>query len=236
MKKNVFNKVLILAGGKGTRFHPYSHVIPKPLIPIKKKPILLYLINSFKKYNFNNFFISTGYHSDLIQAYFGDGKKFKVNIKYFKEKTPMGTAGPIAFVKTVFSEDEYFILINGDIFTKLNFKKMLNFSKKGSYDLVVGYVNKKEKSNYGVLKIFKNKLNSIEEKPVTSINISAGIYVIKNKKILSSISKKFLTMPDLINLFIKKNLKVGAYQVKEYWKGIENVDNLQEVASAKFKN
>jgi NDP-sugar pyrophosphorylase family protein len=52
MKKKMLNKVLILAGGKGTRFHPYSYVIPKPLIPINEKPILLYLINAFKKFKF----------------------------------------------------------------------------------------------------------------------------------------------------------------------------------------
>ena len=230
MKKNFFNKVLILAGGKGTRFHPYSHVIPKPLIPINEKPILSFLISAFKKYKFTNFFISTGYHSNLIQTYFLDGKKMNVNIKYFKEKKILGTAGPITYMKKFFKKNEYFFIINGDIFTKLNFRKMLNFAINNDYDLVVGCVNKIEKSKYGVLKIENNKLLEIKEKPKSKVIISAGIYVIKNNHILKTFPKKFLTMPELIKIFIHKKLKVGTYEIKEYWKGIEDIENLIEVS------
>jgi NDP-sugar pyrophosphorylase family protein len=230
MKKKMCNKVLILAGGKGTRFHPYSYVIPKPLIPINEKPILLYLINAFKKFKFKNFFISTGYHSNLIQTYFLDGKKFNVNIRYFTEKKILGTAGPISYVKNFFKKEEYFFVINGDIFTKLNFRKMLNFAIKNNYDLVIGYINKLEKSKYGVLEIINRKLVSIKEKPNFNIDISAGIYVLKNNNVIRKLPKKFLTMPDLIKMFIKKKLKIGVYEIKEYWKGIENIENLHEVS------
>ena len=92
-------KVAILAGGKGKRFLPYSFVIPKPLMPINETPIIKYLINSFKKYSFKDFIISSGYKSDLIKTYLGNGKKLGVNIEYLEEKKPLGTAGPIFQIK-----------------------------------------------------------------------------------------------------------------------------------------
>jgi len=107
---------------------------------------------------------------------------------------------------------------------------MLNFAIKNDYDLVIGYVNKLEKSKYGVLEIINRKLVSIKEKPNFNIDISAGIYVLKNNNVIRKLPKKFLTMPDLIKMFIKKKLKVGVYEIKEYWKGIENIENLHEVS------
>jgi NDP-sugar pyrophosphorylase family protein len=62
---------------KEKEFNPFSFIIPKPLMPINQNPILMYLINAFKKYKFNNFFISTGYQAELIKAYLGTGKKLR---------------------------------------------------------------------------------------------------------------------------------------------------------------
>ena len=100
-------KVVILAGGKGTRFNPFSFVIPKPLMPINQNPIILYLVKSFKKFNFKNFLISTGYQSELIKTYLGNGKKFGVKIKYYDENIPLGTAGPLYKMKKDIKTNEY---------------------------------------------------------------------------------------------------------------------------------
>ncbi len=229
-------KVLILTGGKGQRFNPFSFVIPKPLMPLNETPILRYLIESFKKYNFRKFLISTGYQSELVKAYLGSGKKLNIQVKYYDEKKPLGTAGPITLIRKNIKLNEYFFLINGDIFTYLNFDKMLNFAKKNKFDLVVGYIKKSIKNRYGVLKIKKNKLEKIVEKPTTYFDISSGIYLIKNKKSLNLIPRnKFFSMPDLINIYLKKNLLVGAYEIKDYWLSIENMENLIS-AEKKIRN
>ncbi len=227
---NKNTKIIILAGGKGERFHPFSFVIPKPLIPINENPILVYLIKSLKRYSFKDFFISTGYHSELIKAYLGTGKKVGVKVKYFNENKPLGTAGPISNIKKIIKKNEYFFLINGDVYTELNFKKMLTFAKKNNFDLVVGYVKKKYTNSFGVLEIKTNEVKSIKEKPNTLYNISSGIYVIKNTKELNLIPRnKFYTMPNLIEKYLSKGMRVGAYNIKDYWIGIENVDNLREI-------
>src|SRR5687767_12567971 len=129
-------KVVVLAGGKGTRFRPFSFVIPKPLMPIGEDPILLHLIHQFKKSDIDTFLISTGYQAELVRAYFGNGDKFGVGIKYFHEEKPLGTAGPLSMMKKEFADDEYFFLINGDIYTETHFKEMAAFAKSSNFDVV----------------------------------------------------------------------------------------------------
>ena len=223
-------KILILAGGKGKRFNPFSFVIPKPLMPINQNPILMYLIKSFKKYNFKNFLISTGHQAELIKAYLGTGKKLGIKVKYFNENKPLGTAGPIGKIKKEIKINDYFFLINGDVYTEMNYKKMLIFTIKGNYDLVVGSIKKRYKNSYGVLDIKNNRIKNITEKPTSSFNISSGIYIIKNTKNLNLIPKnKFFTVPNLIEKYLSKGLSVGAYDIKDYWIGIENMENLKKV-------
>ena len=223
-------KILILAGGKGKRFNPFSFVIPKPLMPINQNPILMYLIKSFKKYNFKNFLISTGHQAELIKAYLGTGKKLGIKVKYFNENKPLGTAGPIGKIKKEIKINDYFFLINGDVYTEMNYKKMLIFTIKGNYDLVVGSIKKRYKNSYGVLDIKNNRIKNITEKPTSSFNISSGIYIIKNTKNLNLIPKnKFFTVPNLIERYLSKGLSVGAYDIKDYWIGIENMENLKKV-------
>ena len=223
-------KILILAGGKGKRFNPFSFVIPKPLMPINQNPILMYLIKSFKKYNFKNFLISTGHQAELIKAYLGTGKKLGIKVKYFNENKPLGTAGPIGKIKKEIKINDYFFLINGDVYTEMNYKKMLIFTIKGNYDLVVGSIKKRYKNSYGVLDIKNNRIKNITEKPNSSFNISSGIYIIKNTKNLNLIPKnKFFTVPNLIERYLSKGLSVGAYDIKDYWIGIENMENLKKV-------
>ncbi len=227
---NSKTKIIILAGGKGKRFNPFSFVIPKPLMPINENPIILYLIKSFKRFKFKNFYISTGYQSELIKTYLGSGKKFNVNIRYYDENKALGTAGPIYNIKKDIKKDEYFFLINGDIYTEINFKKMLDFAVKNKSDIVVGYIKKKSQSSFGILNVKQNKLESIIEKPTNIFNISSGIYVIKNTKNLNLIpGNKFFTMPQLIIKFLSKKLKVDAFKIDNYWMGIENIENLSTV-------
>lgn len=225
----MLKKVVILAGGKGTRLRPFSFVIPKPLLPIGEDPILLHLINRFKKSNITSFLISTGYQAELVRAYFGDGSRFGVKIKYFHEEKPLGTAGPLTLMRKEFIDDEYIFLINGDIYTELNFENMVMFAKQRQYDLVVGYVEKVAKSSFGVLDVSDGQINRIMEKPETHYNISSGIYVMRSGAIRFIPDNEHFTMPDLINSFLDRGEKVGAYKIEDFWIGIENAENLDTV-------
>tara|TARA_Y100001970_G_C13570984_1_gene526203 strand:- start:213 stop:560 length:348 start_codon:yes stop_codon:yes gene_type:complete len=108
----------------------------------------------------------------------------------------------------------------------------MTFAKKGNYDIVVGFIKKKYKNNFGVLDIKNDKIKKITEKPNKLFNISSGIYIIKNTLDLNIIPKnEFFTMPNLIENYLSKGLNVGAYNIKDYWIGIENVENLKKVGT-----
>ena len=90
-------KAIIIAGGKGERLRPLTNTLPKPMLEVVGKPILEHAINLLKNYGINEFIISVCYLPEKITEYFGNGKKFNINIKYIyeKEDSPLGTAGNI---------------------------------------------------------------------------------------------------------------------------------------------
>jgi NDP-sugar pyrophosphorylase family protein len=174
-------KAVVLAGGKGTRFHPYTFVIPKPLMPIGENPILLHLIHAFRKSGIREFLLSTGYQAELIRAYFCNGEKFGAQIKYFYGEKPLETAGPLSMMREEFTDDELFFVINGDIYTEPRLGKMADFARRQASDIVVGYVDRIEKSKFGVMTIENDRVRRIVEKPEQKFSISAGIYVMRGR-------------------------------------------------------
>lgn len=222
-------KAIILTGGLGRRLRPFTFAIPKPLIPIGDKPITLTILEHFKKFNIHDFIFATGWHSELIEAYFGTGEKFGVKITYIKESKPLGTAGPLLLAKDSLLDKEPFILINGDIVTKINIDKFLNYHKKNKFDLTVGTISHKECLPFGTLILKDKEVKQIIEKPINSWILSAGIYIV-NKDVIDFIPPdKFFDMPSLIKKLIAQKKSVGSYFIKEYWTAVENIEQLEEV-------
>jgi len=119
-------KAVILAGGRGTRLAPYTTILPKPLMPIGDKPILDIVIRQLRYYGFTDITLAVGYLAELLVAYFGDGDRFGVTIRYSREEQPLGIAGPIALVDGL---DEPFLVMNGDVLTTLNFSELMAFHR-----------------------------------------------------------------------------------------------------------
>ncbi|MFC1677248.1 sugar phosphate nucleotidyltransferase [Planctomycetota bacterium] len=221
-------KAVVLAGGQGTRLRPLTFSIPKPLLPIAEKPILEIILNNFKKFGITEVLISVGYQAELIKAFCADGAKFCLSVKYIDEDKPLGTAGPLSLMKDCFSEEEDFVLMNGDIFTQLDFSKMIDYHKKGKYCITVGHRTYENKLPFGVLELDGDKLCGVVEKPSTTYNVSTGIYVLNSSVIDSIPNNTFFTMPDLVNKLLEKKRNIGAYHIVEYWLGIENIGHFNE--------
>jgi NDP-sugar pyrophosphorylase family protein len=162
-------------------------------------------------------------------AFFGDGKKYNVNINYVKEDKPLGTAGPLKLMADSFEEDEYFILVNGDIYTELDFSQMVEFAKNKKADIVVGCIEKKEKSKYGELLLNDSNIVGIIEKPERTFLINSGIYVLNSNMLKDIPNDTFFTMVDVINLYLEQGKEVSSYMIEEYWLGIEDVDGMNQV-------
>lgn len=219
-----------MAGGLGTRLRPLTFSIPKPLLPVGEKPILEIILSKLKQQGFKDVILSVGYKSELIKTYFQDGLKFGVKIDYFDEEKRLGTAGSLRLIKDKFHINEPFIVMNGDIITKLDFKKMIKYHTDKKSDLTVGIKNHKSQTPFGVIQLEDDAIKDIKEKPVLEFNISAGIYVI-NPDIVDSIPyNELFDMPMLIKSGIEQRKNVLGYSIKEYWLGLERLKSFDQAS------
>ena len=118
-------KVVIMAGGKGTRIAQVNATVPKPMIPIEGKPILEYQIETLKKQGYTDIILIVGHMGNVIQKYFGDGSAFGVQISYIVEEQPLGTAGALYFLKDEIQND--FLLLNGYTIFDVDIQKFLEY-------------------------------------------------------------------------------------------------------------
>lgn len=125
-------KVVIIAGGQGTRIASVNSEIPKAMIPIAGKPVLEYEVELAKRYGFTEFLFIIGYLGDQIENYFGDGSQWGVHIDYFKEEKPLGTAGALGLLKEQLTDD--FFVFYGDTVTDFDMQAMLAFHKSKQAD------------------------------------------------------------------------------------------------------
>jgi dTDP-glucose pyrophosphorylase/CBS domain-containing protein len=213
--------VLIMAGGFGKRLMPLTKKIPKPMLPIKGKPILQITLENLKLQNFKQILISTHYKSEIIKKYFKDGKKLELKINYLEEKKPLGTAGSLKLIKNFFIKQyENLLIVNGDILTDINFQNILDFHKSHQSDLTIAVKNINISNNFGVVKKEGILFTDIEEKPTTSYNVNAGIYILKTNIIKNIKFKRNINMVDVINQIKKIKKKVIVYPIHEDWTDI----------------
>lgn len=216
----------ILAGGQGKRLRPLTFAIPKPLLPIKEKPIVEVMLQKLKNYNLTDIIFSLGYKGFLIENYFQEGKSLGLNIKYSYEKETLGTCGPLTLIKHLVNGEDIILVINGDIVTNLNFTKFIDTFISQKHDLMIGVKSYKHKLPFGVIDLKNNQFNGIIEKPENKYLISTGIYLLKAELIPRIPLGRKYDMTDLISDLHAKGMSIGVYKIKEMWKGIENLDDL----------
>ena len=176
-------KVVIMAGGKGTRIQSIASDIPKPMIPINGIPVLEIEICSLKKQGFDDFIITVGHLADCIIDYFGDGSKWNVHIEYYRETTPLGNAG--ALFKLNLEDD--FLLIIGDALFDIDFNRMISYHRdKGGLVTIFTHPNSHPYDS-GVVLADNNKavlswLNKEDDRPEYYKNrVNAGIHILSPK-------------------------------------------------------
>ena len=121
-------KVVIMAGGKGTRIASVRNNIPKPMMPVGGKPVLEHEISCLADQGYTDITLVIGHMGDIIREYFGDGRKFGVSISYFVEKEPLGTGGALFQMPDILQDD--FFLLNGDIMLDIDFKRMEKYHRR----------------------------------------------------------------------------------------------------------
>ncbi|MDE7264897.1 MAG: nucleotidyltransferase family protein, partial [Clostridia bacterium] len=121
-------KVVIMAGGRGTRISTVASDIPKPMIKIAGKPVLEREIDCLRNQGFTDIIITVGYLGNIITDYFGDGTRFGVNIEYYVEDEPLGNAGALFKLKDKLKED--FLLLNADAVFEIDFNRFVNYHRR----------------------------------------------------------------------------------------------------------
>lgn len=121
-------KIVIMAGGRGTRIASVNSEVPKPMIPVNEKPVLEYQVECFREQGYTDFIFVVGYLSEKITEYFGDGSRFGVHIEYFVEKEPLGTAGALYYLRDQLTED--FLLMIGDAIVDIDLDRFYRVHKR----------------------------------------------------------------------------------------------------------
>ena len=224
-KTNYFpKKAIILAGGKGTRLYPVTKEIPKPLLPIKRKPIINYLIDLFYSQGIKDIavLISKDFREDFDwwqKRYFP-----KNNIKLVEEKEPLGTFGGLYFLKDWLfppssGQANPFFLTNGDELKKIDLVKMNEFHQKIKTPATIALVKVPDPQHYGVVVCKNGKVEQFLEKPKSpsSKYISSGLYLFSPEIFNYHSGPKFLmTETDLFPKLAKEN-KLAGFKFNGAW-------------------
>jgi NDP-mannose synthase len=208
-------KAVILAGGRGTRLSPYTAIFPKPLMPVGNSPILELIICQLRSYGFTDIWLAIGYLSHLLEAYFGDGSRLGVNIRYSLETQPLGTAGPLTLIPDL---DEPFLTMNGDVLTDLDYGALYQHHLENRAAATVALYSKDVKIDLGVLELNSNSdVIGYVEKPTFTYPVSMGIYVI-SPWVLQLLPKQTrFELPDMVHMLLAHKQRVAGYHFKGQW-------------------
>lgn len=205
-------KVVILAGGKGTRISEYTKILPKPMIKIGSRPILEHIINYYIKFGFKDFIIASGYKHEVINNYFKK-KKFSAQINVIDTGVQTLTGSRL---KRLSSElKETFMLTYGDGLSNLNLNNLLKFHKKNKKKITLTAVH--PPARFGELSLSKNMVTSFKEKPQLQKGwINGGFFVVE-PEFLKFIGNKnvMLERSPLTKAVKTKNL--AAYKHNGFW-------------------
>ncbi|MEM3519557.1 MAG: nucleotidyltransferase family protein [Candidatus Hadarchaeales archaeon] len=220
-------QAVILAGGLGERLRPITERIPKAMVNIRGRPFLEYQINLLKNNGISDIVLCVGYLGEKIKQYFGDGRKFGVNIKYSEEKDLLGTAGALKNAEPLL--EDIFFLTYGDAYLILDYKNVMNYFRKfRKLGLMVVYKNfdRYGKSNTvveGNLVKYYSKKKRVKE----MVYIDFGVSVLRKKALEFVPPAKKLDLEFLFQELIKRK-QLLAYETTQRFYEIGNPSGLRE--------
>lgn len=219
------NRVVLMAGGFGKRLSPLTDHMPKPLLQVDGIPILEHILRRFKELGFRRFTISVNYKAEMIMSYFGDGSRLDIEIDYLHEDKPLGTCGALSLLKD--KPVEPFFVMNGDLLTRADFSSILDYHVEQNSLVTMCVREHSFEVPYGVVRLDRNKIISIEEKPKEVNFINAGIYVLSPEVLKSIPDAQFLDMPTLLMNLRKQDRSLTAYVLRDYWLDIGRMEDFQ---------
>jgi NDP-sugar pyrophosphorylase family protein len=216
----------ILAGGLGTRLRPYTHAIPKPLMPLGDRSILDILLQRLAACGVTKVTLSLGYLSAIIAAFVRDGSQWGLSIDTVEEDKPLGTAAPLLLAKDL---PDDFLMINGDTLTDLDFAKIMDWHRERGAIATIFGPTVEDQVDYGVLvsDALTGALTDYVEKPKRRLEVSSGVYVLSKRALGYIPTDRKFDMPDLIRAALADKAMVQVFRSDAYWRDIGRPDHYE---------
>ena len=217
-----------MVGGKGTRLRPFTHILPKPLVPVGETSILELVLRQLRFFGFEHAILSVGHKAELIMAVVGDGKRFGLDITYHHETTPQGTIGALSAMSDL---DDNFLVMNGDICTNLDYRELLSTHTKSGAVATISTYRRLEKIELGVLHLApaSNRIIGFQEKPVHDLLVSMGVNAFQREVCDLIPRDKYFGFDDLMFALIKSGADVRSRLFEGTWHDIGRPDDYQRM-------
>ncbi|ABL87548.1 Nucleotidyl transferase [Pyrobaculum islandicum DSM 4184] len=218
-------QAVILAGGFGKRLAPLTNELPKPLLPVGGKPILVRQIEWLRRYGIVDIILAVGYLRHKIFEALGDGRKYGVRLFYSVEEEPLGTGGAIKNAAPYLTDD-VFIVVNGDVLTNLPVDRVVEALENADGAIALVPL----RSPYGIVEFDSNGyISRFREKPLLEgFYINAGVYALR-KKVLSELPDRGNIEETLFpSLAQQRRLKAIVFR-DVFWRSVDSLKDLEEV-------
>ncbi|MFB9329332.1 sugar phosphate nucleotidyltransferase [Paenibacillus aurantiacus] len=225
-------KAVIMAGGKGTRLRPLTCSLPKPMVPLLNKPCMTYIIELLKGHGLTDIAVTTQFIPEAITSYYGDGRELGVNLRYYDETVPLGTAGSIKNAEDFL--DERFVVISGDALTDVDIGEAVRFHERSGSAATLVLARVEQPLEFGVVQTDPNgRINRFLEKPdwpeVFSDTVNTGIYILE-PEVLAHIppGKEYDFSKELFPSLMEAGIPLYGYVTDRYWSDIGSIDQYKQ--------
>lgn len=223
--KTLPHPVVIMAGGQGNRLRPLTDICPKPMLRVGGKPLLEIVLEGCIEAGFREFFFAVNYLKEQIIAHFRDGARWRVSIEYLEENQPLGTAGALSLLPR--QPANPLLVLNGDVLTRVDYNRLLRFHEDQGAAATLCVREHTTQIPYGVVHLNDLHLLALEEKPVLSHYVNAGIYLLNPHMLELVPSNRFFDMPQLLERAVQNRHCVSAFPIHEYWLDIGLPETLE---------
>ena len=225
-------KVILLAGGLGTRLSEYTKTIPKPMIKIGGKPLLLHIMKQYAKYGYKDFYIALGYKGEVIKKFFNK-KFFDWNINLIETGKNTMTGGRLKRIKK-FIGNETFMMTYGDGLSNVNLKKLLKFHKKNKKLVTLTAV--RPPARFGVIKLKNHNVNYFKEKSKLDEGWINGGFFVMEPEFLKYIKNDNTYLEREPLETVTKQRQLTAFKHNGFWQCVDtkrDIDKLNKILNVK---
>lgn len=209
------SRVIIQAGGEGTRLRPFTTVLPKPLMPVDGHSILEIMVRQFVSQGFSDITVTLGHLGHLIMAVIGDGQQWDAKIRYVWEKKPLGTIGAVTLIDDL---DQTFLVTNGDLLTDFDYRAFTKDHRESKAALSVAVYQKTVPVSLGVCDVSHRRLiTGFREKPTLVLPCSMGIYAFEPELLRLIPRERNFGFDDLMALCLSRDICVRAHPFEGVW-------------------